>query len=170
MEFEIWKPIPYFDDYEISSFGRVRSHKFRECRILVQKKSKKTGYMSIGLCRENKRTFFLIHRLVLSVFSPIANMDNLQVNHKDENRQNNNISNLEWVTAKQNCNYGNRNEKIRSMANKKRIRCVETGEIFESLADAHRKTGTCLSSLCRHLKGHPSNKIANNLHWEEIYE
>ena len=42
-----------------------------------------------------------------------------QVNHKDENRKNNNINNLEWVTNKENCNYGNRNLKL-SMAKKQR--------------------------------------------------
>lgn len=65
-----------------------------------------TEYQIINLSLENgqKRTF-RVHRLVLMAFQPIDNMENFQVNHKDGDKKNNNLDNLEWCTAKQNIQH-----------------------------------------------------------------
>lgn len=54
------------------------------------------------MVNENKRKFFMIHRLVLETFSPIENSEKYQVNHIDGNKMNNNLDNLEWVTPSEN--------------------------------------------------------------------
>jgi hypothetical protein len=94
---EVWLPIKDFDNYEISSLGKVRN--INTDRIL--KLTKKGGYMFIGLSSISKKKSIAVHRLVALAF--IENPENKsQVNHKDKNRSNNNVSNLEWSTALEN--------------------------------------------------------------------
>jgi hypothetical protein len=121
---EKWKTIENFDNYEISSSGRVRSIEHIVHRkngrpmtvsstILKPYKDKK-GYLHIGLrSNDNVLRKVQIHRLVAQAF--LSNPLNLPcVNHKDENKSNNAIENLEWCTIKYNNNFGNRNNMISS--------------------------------------------------------
>lgn len=98
MEKEIWKNINNYTNYEISNFGRVRSSKYREPRILKPRKSK-NGYLYINLSRNGEYKSFNIHRLVAETF---MGKSDLTVNHIDENKNNNNLSNLEFVSSKEN--------------------------------------------------------------------
>jgi len=95
-DIEIWKNIDGYENYEASSFGRIRNK--NTGRIL--KASSKGGYYSVGL--SNKKTkSFSVHILVAKAFIP--NPENKsQVNHKDKNGLNNKINNLEWNTNKEN--------------------------------------------------------------------
>ena len=96
-------PIEGFENYMIDESGRVfniKTGKYRKFSV------SKHGYCSVDLYNNTKMKRFLLHRLVANAFLP--NPLNLpQVNHKDENPQNNHVSNLEWCTAKYNMNYGN---------------------------------------------------------------
>lgn len=97
---EIWKPIPRYENYEISSWGRVKNS---SGKILKPGKNK-YGYLHAGLCKLSKRKTILIHRLVASAFLP--NPKNLlQINHIDGNKENNNIQNLEWCNASDNIGH-----------------------------------------------------------------
>lgn len=120
---EIWKDIPDFEGlYQVSNLGNVKTlDKYVGTGIKhnskVKRKEKllkqynKRGYLQVSLSKNHKRYYFSVHRLVAQAFIP--NPDNLlQVNHKDENPMNNCIENLEWCTAKYNCNYGTRNKRI----------------------------------------------------------
>ena len=111
MKKEYWKPIKGYEGlYEVSNLGRVKSLKFGKERMLKVSKDKK-GYLHVVLCKENILKTYYVHRLVAEAF--IDNTDNLPcVNHKDENPQNNVVSNLEWCDAKYNLNYGTRNKRI----------------------------------------------------------
>ena len=76
----------------------------------------KDGYDRVRLTLSNgKRRNFPVHRLVLTNFNPVSNMENLQVNHIDGNKHNNNLENLEWCTCKENIHHamriGLRNDK-----------------------------------------------------------
>ena len=111
---EVWKNIEGYEKlYQISNFGRVKSLNYnRTGKEKILKPSKdKDGYLHVGLCKNGKAKFFRVHRLVCSAF--LENPENLpQVNHKDENKENNHVDNLEWVSPKENINYGTRNEKM----------------------------------------------------------
>ena len=105
---EIWKKVQGFEGlYEVSNKGRVRSidryvtgkngkKYFRPGRILSLTE-KENGYLSVSLWKNNKGHSLYVHRLVGKAFIP--NPNNLPtINHKDGNKQNNNVSNLEWMT------------------------------------------------------------------------
>ena len=94
---ELWKPINNYGNYEVSNFGKVRNKNTK--RIL--REYTKSGYSIVGLSKNGIIKSFSIHRLVGLLF--IDNPDNKpEINHKDKNKNNNNINNLEWVTSKEN--------------------------------------------------------------------
>jgi hypothetical protein len=95
-DFEEWKDINGYKNYEVSSFGRIRNK--NTGRIL--KAANKGGYYSVGLS-DKKTKSFSVHTLVARAFIP--NPENKDtVNHKDKNGLNNNINNLEWMTIPEN--------------------------------------------------------------------
>lgn len=132
---EKWKDI-YFTDlngktydfrgkYQVSNYGRVRSLDITKTYInnggvcsrtfkgqILTPKITHNGYLRIRLWDRPHKYDFFVHRLVAFMFLERV-CDNMQINHKDENKQNNNVDNLEWVTPKDNCNYGTRIERIR---------------------------------------------------------
>ena len=110
MKKEYWKPVVgYEGHYQVSNFGRVKSIKFGKEIILKQKI--KDGYYYVGLSKNGIVKNYFVHRLVAEAFIP--NPNNLpQVNHKDENKLNNSVDNLEWCDAKYNRNYGTINERL----------------------------------------------------------
>ena len=118
---EQWKDIPdYEGKYQISNCGRLRSVKNGLMKPMVAP----NGYLIACLWKKNKQKKFIIHRLVAQVFIP--NPNNLkEVNHKDEDKTNNNADNLEWCSHKYNMNYGKVKDKIRK-ANKGRVASPET--------------------------------------------
>lgn len=111
---EIWKPIKDFSNYEISNTGKVRSLNYNKTKVTKELKPRKlvNGYLQIQLWNNfGKPKDMLIHRLVAVSF--VDNPHNFPiVNHKDEDRANNNAFNLEWCDAKYNLNYKNRNSKL----------------------------------------------------------
>lgn len=109
---EIWKDCKgYEGKYQVSTQGRVWSVKGQ--RYLKGTVTKK-GYVYVHLTAKNgKAVKERLHRLVALTF--LDNPDNLPVvNHKDENKLNNSVDNLEWCSHKYNCNYGTRNARISS--------------------------------------------------------
>ena len=107
---EYWKEIPGYEGlYEVSNKGNVRN--VRRNTLLRLPKTNK-GYIQVGWCKNGIRNGLKVHRIVAQAFLP--NPDNLpQVNHKDEDKTNNNVDNLEWCDTKYNNNYGSRNIRIR---------------------------------------------------------
>lgn len=101
---EIWKSIKGWEGlYEVSNLGNVKSLKYGKERILKPGKHK-DGYLRINLSNNGRRKNFSIHRLVAEVF--ISNPYKLpEVNHKDENKLNNRVDNLEWCNRQYNVDY-----------------------------------------------------------------
>lgn len=173
MEKEIWKRIEWSPDYEVSNYGRVKSYKRdKENGRLMKLTPSKKGYIIIQLPNiyTEKRKITGVHRLVAEAFIPNPK-NKSDVNHRDENKSNNHVSNLEWMTHKENCNYGTSIERS-SLARKNRpnssiwrkVRCIETGKIYSSLKEAKEKTGiNNISAVCRGCL-----KTAGKLHWEYV--
>lgn len=111
----IWKPIVGYEGiYEISNLGKVKSFKFwygdgEKERILTGYKN--LGYMTVGLSKNCKTVNVLLHRLVADAFIP--NPENKPyINHKDCNKLNNGVSNLEWVTHSENMEHAFANNRF----------------------------------------------------------
>ena len=111
---EIWKDIEGFEGlYQVSNLGRVKSLNYNHTKKekILKLQLHGTGYLLVVLYKESKGKIYQVHRLVVQAFIP--NLENKpQVNHKDEDKTNNKVENLEWTTRKENCNYRTRNERI----------------------------------------------------------
>ena len=135
---EIWKDIKDYEGlYQVSNWGRVKSlgnggtHK--TSRIL--KSADARGYLQVELSKNGKTKKFSIHRLVAEAFLP--NPLNLpQINHKDENPSNNNVSNLEWCDCKYNINYGSRNKKVAKVNSKPVLQFSKSGSFIREWPSA----------------------------------
>ena len=170
---EIWKDIEGYEGlYQVSNLGRVKSLKWGKVKFL-KPFSDKNGYLSVHLRKDNSSYMSYIHRLVAMTF--ISNPNNLpQVNHKDENPSNNNVSNLEYCDSKYNNNYGTRNEKISiKMLNHQKISKVVLQidkntnvviNIFPSLMEAERETGCSHTHIQKCCKG--KRKTTGGYKWE----
>ncbi|AGF56449.1 hypothetical protein B0P06_005283 [Clostridium saccharoperbutylacetonicum] len=142
---EAWKEIKGFEGmYSISNLGNVFSVKSNK---LLSVRESKEGYLRVNLNNQGKRYTFTVHRLVLESFDPIVNMDEFQVNHINEIKCDNRLSNLEWATPKENINHGKHNNKIRNYRSnnsgncKKKVICTTTGKPFNSISEAARYYG-----------------------------
>lgn len=158
---EEWRVIDKFPDYEVSNYGRVRSYKrIRGLEIphIMIPKLNRLGYQYLTLVDSNNRKrSATVHRLVALAFIP--NSSNLPcVNHKDENKTNNRINNLEWCTQEYNINYGSANLR-RSNSNTNNpaySKCIYQfnfdGQLINSYAsgaEAARQTGLTISTISK---------------------
>lgn len=116
---EIWKDIDGYQGYQVSTFGRVRTHnkishsdyhgdrKWKD-RILKQKLNTTSKYMQVNLWRDKNYKTFYVHRLVALTFLEKPTSSNMTVNHIDGNTMNNNVQNLEWLSLADNIRHGYR--------------------------------------------------------------
>jgi hypothetical protein len=108
---EIWKPVPGYETrYEVSNYGRVRSHVIGtgtkgETHYLKHDRAAKYGHSRVTLSMNRKTERFFVHRLVAAVFIGSPPTPDHQVNHLDFDPQNNRVDNLEWVTLQENNRY-----------------------------------------------------------------
>lgn len=158
---EVWKDIDgYEKSYQVSNLGNVRSverigeNNRKYPMQMLKKRLNWKGYPKVCLNKHGHKKIFSVHRLVAKAFIP--NPDNLpQVNHKDENKENNNVNNLEWCTAGYNNNYGLRNKKVAKKLGKPviAIRLVDgKREWYRSTCEAGRKIGTSQSNIWKACK------------------
>lgn len=104
----IWETIKYYPEYEINQFGqvkRIRGKKGAVLGRLLKSRLDSKGYPEVCLCHNAKSKRFRIHRLLAQTFIPNP-LNKPCVNHIDGNRQNNALSNLEWVTKSENTLHG----------------------------------------------------------------
>lgn len=145
--------------YAITSCGKVwsyRANKFLKAEKLTN------GYLRVSLVKKQKYKHCLIHRLVAKAYLENPN-DLPQVNHIDEDKTNNCLNNLEWISTADNINYGTRNEKI-----SKAVYCVELDKIFESLNAAARALKIPAPCICNVLKRRGYRKTAGGYHWRYV--
>ena len=185
MQEEIWKDAKVLKNgelfdftglYEASNLGRIRNAKTGRILKLFDDGR---GYMLVDLGRKQ----FRVHRIIATTFLINDNPnEKTVVNHKDENPLNNCVDNLEWCTQEYNVQYSIKpksektKQKIRETlkgkkpANIRKILCVETGQIFNSIKEAcdwlgidYRKLGSNITKCCRGIY-----KTASGYHWQYV--
>ena len=128
---EEWRKINNFPNYSVSNFGNVMNIKTTK----ILKLNIKGGYYHVSLVNDFSKKLFKVHRLVAILF--IENSENKpEVNHKDKNKLNNNISNLEWNTRLENCQHRSIGLVYKSNKNKPILRLnKDTNEELEFIKD-----------------------------------
>lgn len=189
MNNEIWKDIKEYEGlYQVSNFGRVKSllgtkmvhgkliYINRE-KILSQTiNEKKKPYLRIGLNKKGKRKSFLVHRLVAEAFIP--NLQNKpQVNHKDGDKSNNCVENLEWCTNLENKMHAVQNNLTARLYEEKNPHCTKINQYnldgilikqWECIKTASKKlniSASSISNCCRNI-----NKTAGQFIWRYANE
>ena len=149
-----------YENYEVSNFGNVRN---KMTGRILKPFDNGHGYLQVDLSNSGKTQKALVHRLVAIAFIPNPNNYDT-VNHKDKNRQNNHVDNLEWMSLPNNVKDGT----------SKKVRCIETGEIFESVKQASELTGVKadrIYSQCNRKRSKGKwtwRKNSNDLHFEYV--
>ena len=167
---EIWVPVKDFEEfYEVSNEGVVRS-KDRICdkgrasngRTIKQWENRR-GYKMVTLSKHGKQKHFPVHRLVAIAY--LENPENLPcINHKDENKTNNNSDNLEW------CNYQyNNTYRERHLVRASPVEQIKNGETiatYKSVRYAGKQTGICYVDIIK--CAHGKNKHAGGYQWKYL--
>jgi len=163
-EVETFVKIVGFDNYEVSNLGRVRNIK---SGIMLKPWITKDGYLRHCLYKHNKQKKLLLHRIIATTF-----IDNPEgkpcVNHIDENKLNNDLSNLEWCTERENAVHGTRIKRIAEKLSKKVIQLDLNDNVlkeFESMHQAERETGVSVSSISNCCNGR--RKSAGGFKWRK---
>lgn len=151
---EEWKDIKGYEGlYQVSNLGKVRNQSGR----CLKPNESEHGYLKVELHNNNHRKTRHIHRLVAMAFLDNS-LNYNEVNHIDEDKHNNEVSNLEWVSHLRNVRYGNRPRMVGPYAkknggntiyqyNRDNVLICE----FRSLREAERITGFCRQIISKHL-------------------
>ena len=168
----MWKDIEgYEGKYLVSDEGYVkRIYKNKPARIL-KNRSKDDGYCTVSLCVNGKAKTCSVHRLVANAFLERPE-GTTEVNHKDGNKQNNNVSNLEWVTQADNRYHAM--EKIGKPPfgkNARKVRCLDavTGDVvaeYRSMSEAAKTIGTAYARPSINLVCQGLQQTAYGYKWE----
>ncbi len=162
------KIIDDFPNYDIDEDGVVR--RVKNGKVISQQTY--AGYKCVSLRNGGKSKWNKVHRLVASAFIP--NPKSLPcVNHKDENKLNNSVNNLEWCDYSYNNSYGkNAPLKRMSEARRKKVGMYDaSGEllsVFDSATDAERDTGIKQSNISKCCLNRPSFNTAGGYVWKFI--
>lgn len=157
---ETWKTIKGFPDYEVSTYGNVRNIKTKKIlKPFIENKQK--PYLRVELFNNGKGNKLYIHVLVSKAFIPDTGhnpdgsimIGHHQVNHRDENKQNNNVLNLEWCDSRYNMNYSDTFRKLQ-----KKVQCIENGITYESAYAAERSLNLRKNSISKQLNPKCSQK------------
>jgi hypothetical protein len=174
-----WKILPNYSKYKIYNDGRIWSCYYKR---FLEVTPNSEGYLKYSLMNDNgKRKIESGHRLVALAF--IENPDNKPtVNHKDGIKTNNTVENLEWATRSEQTQHAWNNRLIKDLEKRKqgirekqgkKVRCINTGEVFNCLGEACEKYNinkANLSAVCLNKTGYKSAGKLNNepIRWEYV--
>ena len=171
---EEWKPVKGYEGlYEVSNLGRVKSLNYNHTgkeRIMKPEKHR-DGYLRVQLYKDGKVKHFLVHRLVATAFIPNP-LELPEINHRNEDKTNNVVVNLEFCSRCYNSNYGTRNVRIGAARSKavEASKYPDFSEIclrFASTAEAGRNgyNQGSVSTCCRGCYSAYRRNFYKNLYW-----
>lgn len=171
---EIWKDVPSYEGlYQISNLGNVKSlektwyvgKRLTSKRIkkdsLIYQRTDRDGYKIVSFRKNSNIKYFKVHRLVAQIF--IKNKDNKpEVNHADGDKSNNSVSNLEWVTRKENVLHASKNNLLKTGSNcswatpilqfSKEGVFIREWDYIKQAADELSLNKSCISATCSKLQ------------------
>ena len=142
----------YEGSYAVTSCGRVWSYKSKK---FLKPQKHNSGYLLVCLYKDGKKTNYYIHKLVAEAYIDNPNGYS-EVNHIDEIKEHNYVNNLEWISHKDNCNYGTRNARVSEKLSKPVCQYSLNGEwiaTYKSMHEAEQNTGIPNEHICRCCKG-----------------
>lgn len=159
-----------YTNYEIFEDGRIWSKYYNK---FLKPQTTQGGYQRVGLVdNEGKLHHQLVHRVIWIAVNNCEIPEGMELNHLDEDKTNNHISNLELVTPKENINFGTRNARVAKTLSK-RVGAYKDGElvmIFPSTAEAHRngynQGNVC--SCCRNCYMREGNNEYKGFNWKYL--
>lgn len=176
MEKEVWKKIKGFENYYVSSFGRIKSkQKYHGTNYRILNPSKDHyGYLVLFLMKDKKRYHKKVHRLVADAFIP--NPENKpQIDHINTIKNDNRVENLRWVDARGNrlnpitreksAEYSRRTIKIAIEKNYKYFICEDTGEIVKGAINLSKILKKDRGTIREKIK---NGKKINGFLWKEL--
>ena len=163
---EIRKIKGYENEYMVSDDGQVFRVLKNGLKVLAPVIDK-DGYYRVTLCKGNVKKTYPIHRLVAGAFIKKKHVNETVINHKDENKTNNNVSNLEWCTVKYNTNY-NGTAYRRAKSRKRAVKAISENDefYFDSATDAARELNISRGNIFSCLNG--KRKTAGGFIWEYV--
>lgn len=150
-------------NYYITDDGKVWSERTQK---FLSFQYDKNGYVKVQMrSTDNKSHRYSVHRLVLENFKPVENMENLQVNHIDGNKKNNNLTNLEWTTSEENIRHAIDNNLRATINGASKLTSEQVIEIYRRATNGERNI-----DLGKEFNIHPDQvgKIKNKKAWKEI--
>lgn len=161
---EQWRPVVGWDGiYEVSDLGRIRSLCYAQPKIVTGAAKR---YVHIVLCRDGRREDCLVHRLVALAFLGAPSIETMEVNHRNGNKLDNRLSNLEWVTRSENKIHAHHVLGIRAVNSKR----LPIDRILGCFADGY--SANSLSKVSVQLFGEyisqvTLSKIMRGQHWQQ---
>lgn len=162
-----WRDVPGYEGvYQVSSLGQVRRVTAGTPHLLNPWQHP-AGYRSVSLHKDKKGKKLLVHRLVAAAFIP--NPAGLpQVNHINGIKTDNRVENLEWCDNRGNALHSAYVLGNESTIQKRPVRCVDTGETFDSIQEAARAVNGCNQNIVKCCQG--KRKHHKGLRWAYIEE
>lgn len=170
---EIWKDIPEYEGlYQVSSLGRVKSlareweggrgAKRKHPDIILKPDIEYKGYLSVSLTKDKKKKHFKVHRLVLSAFVGISD---LQTNHKDGIKSNNYLNNLEYCTNSENVKHAYKSGLAIGLKGDKNPASKLTDEIIKNIRENKFNLSRKEFAVCYDVSASLINQVLNNKIW-----
>lgn len=141
-----WRDVVEYSNYEVNYYGQIR-HKTR--KQILKPRRNNGGYLYVNFKINGKNTNFAVHRIVANAFIPNPN-GYTEVNHKDYDRTNNCVDNLEWVSSSQNSKHAYLKKENRASRGKQVEQYSKTGEYirtYETVSDAAQAMGCCVAAI-----------------------
>lgn len=161
------KEIPNCPNYYATEDGQIYSGKVKR---FLSPFDNGTGYRYVCITQNGKTRVKRVNRLIALTFIPLPSgftAEQLDVGHKDNNPYNNKVDNLYWCTRRENLDTDSYREKAKYRIRSK-VKCVETGEVYNSIAEAGRAVGIHRYGINLCLLG--KQKTASGYHWERVFE